>query len=160
MKIPEGISVAVEGKMLIIRGPKGEVKKRISGPDLKIEVAGDEVNVICPDVAIQRTWESVLKNAFKGVEEMYEKKLKMLHAHFPFTVEVKGDKVYFNNFLGEKVPRKARIMEGVEVKVKGREIIIRGCDKEMVGQTAANLRQALKIRNRDPRIFQDGLYPA
>jgi large subunit ribosomal protein L6 len=157
MDIPEGVEVKVEHNVLRVKGPKGEVVKVVKGP-VSISVEGNTVVVRSPDYAIQKTWESVVNNAFKGVLEGYVKRLKMVYAHFPFTVEVKGDKAYISNFLGEKKPRVAKLMPGVKVSVKGKEVVVEGCDKEMVGQTVANLKQALKIRNKDERIFQDGLY--
>jgi large subunit ribosomal protein L6 len=45
-----------------------------------------------------------------------------------------------------------------QVKVQGDEVIITGVNKEDVGQTMANLEQATKIKGRDPRVFQDGIY--
>lgn len=63
-----------------------------------------------------------------------------------------------NNFLGEKQPRVARILEGVTVKIGNDEVILTGIDKEKVGNTAANIERATRITKRDPRVFQDGIY--
>lgn len=62
------------------------------------------------------------------------------------------------NFLGERYPRKAEILETVKVEVKGEIITVTGIDKEKVGQTAANIERATKVKNRDIRVFQDGIY--
>ncbi|MFQ6073567.1 MAG: 50S ribosomal protein L6, partial [Methanosarcinales archaeon] len=60
--------------------------------------------------------------------------------------------------LGEKKPRFAKILENVEVKIDGDEVIITGINIEDVGLTAANIEQATRIKRRDPRVFQDGIY--
>jgi hypothetical protein len=66
------------------------------------------------------------------------------------------------NLLGEKVPRVASLPWSpaeVEVKIGGKsDVSVKGADREKVGQTAANIERACKIKNRDPRVFQDGVY--
>jgi large subunit ribosomal protein L6 len=62
------------------------------------------------------------------------------------------------NFLGEKQPRKAKIVGQTKVEAKGQEMTVSGLSKEEVGQTIANLKSATRIRNRDSRVFQDGFY--
>jgi large subunit ribosomal protein L6 len=84
--------------------------------------------------------------------------MKIVYAHFPMTVKAVGDKVTIENFLGERYPRTAKIVGSAKVQVKGEEVVITGINKEDVGQTMANLEQATKIKGRDPRVFQDGIY--
>jgi len=66
------------------------------------------------------------------------------------------------NLFGEKVPRVAKLPWSpgeVEVKVSNKtDVVVKGIDKEKVGQTAANIERSCKIRNRDRRVFQDGIY--
>jgi large subunit ribosomal protein L6 len=94
----------------------------------------------------------------KGVTEGYEYRMKVVFNHFPIQVKVAGDKVEIGNFLGEKQARIAPIVPGVTVKVQGDELVLTGINRETVGNTAANIEQACKVRNRDPRVFQDGIY--
>jgi large subunit ribosomal protein L6 len=84
----------------------------------------------------------------------------VVYAHFPIKVEVdKGKKIVkISNFLGEKLPRYASIVGDTEVRVEGDRIYIEGISKEDVGQTAANIRLATKIKKKDPRVFMDGIY--
>jgi large subunit ribosomal protein L6 len=85
--------------------------------------------------------------------------MKIVYAHFPMTVKVQGKTVTIDNFLGERSPRVAKIIgDDVKVQVKGDDVTITGINKEHVGQTMANIEQATKIKRRDPRIFQDGIY--
>ena len=78
--------------------------------------------------------------------------------HFPITTKIEGNEFIIKNFLGERKDRKAKILPGVEVKVDGEMITLEGSDKEKTGQTAANIEQATKVRNKDRRIFQDGIF--
>ena len=96
----------------------------------------------------------------KGVTEGYEKKMKIVYSHFPINIEIKDDCVLIKNFLGEKNPRKIKMIKGVTLDVKNPYIFVRGIDKEAVGQMAANLRKSTRIRRLDPRVFQDGIYYA
>jgi large subunit ribosomal protein L6 len=47
---------------------------------------------------------------------------------------------------------------GCKVSVEGEDVVVRGLDKEAVGQTAANIELATKVRRKDPRVFLDGIY--
>ena len=110
--------------------------------------------------AMVGTWAAHIRNMVKGSQENYEYKLKVCFSHFPIKVKVQPDRVIIENFLGERTPRKARIMGAPATKVKsaGEEITVTGPDIEAVSQTAANLEQSCKIRGFDPRVFQDGIY--
>jgi large subunit ribosomal protein L6 len=69
-----------------------------------------------------------------------------------------GDKLEIVNFLGEKKSRYATIDERVKANIGNDEIVLTGIDKEMLGNSSANIEHATKIRKRDPRTFQDGIY--
>ena len=95
---------------------------------------------------------------FKGINEKFAYKLEACNVHFPMTLKIEGNKLAINNFLGEKTPRHAEILPNVDVDIKGQVITLTSHDKEAAGQTAANFEKATKVRNRDRRIFQDGIY--
>lgn len=163
VEIPEGVTVEINGSLVKVKGPKGEVERELSYPGVKIFTEDGKVVVYKDfprrkDIAIARTFSAHIANMIKGVTKGFTYKLKVVYSHFPITVKVQGDKVYIENFLGEKAPRIAEILPGVTVKVMGGEIIVEGIDKEKVGQTAANIEQATRITGRDRRVFQDGIY--
>ncbi|NCN38848.1 MAG: 50S ribosomal protein L6, partial [Candidatus Aenigmarchaeota archaeon] len=85
-------------------------------------------------------------------------KMKIVYSHFPITVKVEGNKILVGNFIGEKIPRVARIIGDAKVEVKGQDIIITGLNKEDVGQTMSSIEQICRITKFDRRIFQDGVY--
>jgi len=84
--------------------------------------------------------------------------MKTVYSHFPIQVKTEGNQVLIANFLGEKKTRKANIRGNSKVTIKGDQVIINGINREDVGQTAANIRMATKIKRFDPRVFQDGIY--
>jgi len=163
VSIPNGVNVQVSGKKVSVKGPKGSVERLFNVKGLVMKVDGGNVLVEKDpksklDVAIVGSVTSHIANMITGVTKGYEKKMQAIYAHFPVSMEVKGDKFIIKNFIGEKKNREARISGSTKIAVKGQEIVISGLNKEDVGQTVANIRAAVKIRNRDPRIFQDGLY--
>jgi large subunit ribosomal protein L6 len=161
--IPEGVEIAQDGSKITVRGPKGEVSRNLSYPGVRIDVDQGKVRV---STEIERkaqkgmagTFASHIRNMIKGVTEGFEYKLKVVYAHFPMSVKVIGREVVVENFLGEKIPRRVKIVGGCEVEVKGSDVYVRGIDIEEVGQTCANIEMLTRVRNRDARVFQDGIY--
>jgi large subunit ribosomal protein L6 len=95
---------------------------------------------------------------FTGVTKGYTYKLKVVSAHFPISIKVKGNEVFIENFYGEKSPRVAKIVGSCKVSVVGDDVIVQGVSKEDVGQTAANIESATTVRRKDQRVFLDGVY--
>lgn len=156
--IPDGVKVSAQQGVVKCTGPKGEIVKAFKPKDLKIIVEGQKITVSSPDRSMANTVEAHLKNMFRGAKDGYVHKLKAIYSHFPLTLEVKGKEILIKNFIGEKQPRKAKVVGSTKVEPKGQEVTVSGPSKEDVGQTIANLKTATKIRKRDSRVFQDGLY--
>ncbi len=163
VEIPDGVKVSYENYMLRVEGPKGKIEREFIHDRLGMRVEDDRVIIYAPlprkkDYALAGTWRAHVNNMFKGVTEGFEYHLKILYAHFPMKVSVKGDRVVIENFLGERSPRYAKIHGDAKVEIKGDTVIVKSVNKEHAGQTAANIEKATRIKNRDPRVFQDGIY--
>lgn len=157
MDIPEGVTIQADGPNVTVKGPKGEVQKTFP-KRTEVKVDGKKAEISSPKLAMKGTAEALMGNMIRGVTEGYSRKLKLLYAHFPITVEVKGSEIAIKNFLGEKQPRRASVAGSTKVAAKGQNIEVSGPDKQAVGQTIANLKRAMKIKKKDGRIFQDGIY--
>lgn len=163
VKIPDGVKVNVNGKVVEVIGEKGRLARDFSSLPVSIQLLGDEIEVSTfwprrKDGACVGTACAHIKNMIKGVKEGFTYKLKIVYAHFPISVKVNDNKIIIENFMGERSSRTAKIIGNVKVSVKGDDIIIQGINIEDVSQTAANIEQATRIKNRDPRRFLDGIY--
>lgn len=165
IEVPEGVVVEIEGSSRIrVKGKLGQVMKDLSHANVKLELASNKILVKLMGrgrraKALIGTIRSIIKNMIVGVTQGFTYKMKIVASHFPITVKVQGDAVYIENFIGERSPRIAKIVgEGTRVEVRGDDVIVKGVDKEAVGQTAANIEQATKVRRKDPRKFLDGIY--
>ena len=160
--IPEGIDVTIDGG-ITVKGSKGELSRKFnySGISINQENGNIVLEANFPkkkDKAMLGTIKSHISNMMIGLTDGFTYNMKIVYAHFPMTVKASGDKVTIENFLGERYPRTAKIVGSAKVQVKGDEVVVTGINKEDVGQTMANLEQATKIKGRDPRVFQDGIY--
>jgi large subunit ribosomal protein L6 len=162
VEIPEGIDVTIDG-VVIVKGNGNEVKRKLFYPTVEIKKEDNTV-VLEPkkfskrEKKIINTFQAHIKNMIKGVQEPFTYRVKVCSSHFPMNVNVDGKTLVVKNFLGEKIPRRSDIREGVNVKIEGDVIVISSPDKEAAGQTAANFEKSTRITNRDRRIFQDGLW--
>ncbi|BBL67525.1 50S ribosomal protein L6 [Methanoculleus chikugoensis] len=163
VEIPPGVDVTLDGGVLTVSGPKGTLVRDMRFPQIGIAVEGGEVVVSTASdkkriLAMTGTIEAHAKNMIQGVVDGYEYRMKVVYSHFPIQLKQQGNRLEITNFLGEKQPRVAKIIEGVTVKLGNDEVTLTGIDKEKVGNTAANIEHATRITKRDPRVFQDGIY--
>jgi large subunit ribosomal protein L6 len=164
--LPKGVSATLAGETLTVKGPGSQLSRRFYHPKVSIRVSdGVILRTEYPrkaDKALIGTWKAHITNMVRGVTKGYEYTMKIVYSHFPIKTSIKSSEgsrqILVENFLGERHPRRAQIMGDTEVKISGDQIIITGYDKERVGQTAANIEQATKIRRYDTRVFQDGIY--
>lgn len=163
LEIPEGIEVKLDNGIFEVTGEKGTIKKKLLNPKIKTEIK-DKTILFNVKKATQRekkqvnTYKAHLRNMFKGVKEGYVYKLRICASHFPMNVSIENNEFVVKNFIGEKTPRTLKLKEGAKVKIDGTEVTVEGPDKELVGQTAADIENLTKRPGYDKRIFQDGIY--
>ncbi len=163
VEIPEGVEGMLDGRLVTIKGEKGELTRDFSHAPIKIQLDGKTVTVQASwprkkEAALVGTIRSHIQNMIKGVTTGFTYKLKIVFSHFPITVKIVGKTLAIENFIGERNPRKAKIMGDSKIIIKGDDIIVQGISLEDVSQTAANIQNSTKIRNKDPRVFLDGIY--
>ncbi|MDD1675340.1 MAG: 50S ribosomal protein L6 [Methanomicrobiales archaeon] len=161
--IPAGVTVTRESRVVKASGPKGTLERDLADPSITIGVEGSEV-IIATDsnrkehIALCGTFAAHIRNMTRGVKDGFTYRMKVVYSHFPIQVKLAGNRLEINNFLGEKNPRFARIESGVKLTLGNDEITLEGTNKESLGTTASNIEHATRIRFRDPRVFQDGIY--
>jgi large subunit ribosomal protein L6 len=163
LPIPEDVTAETDHLDLEVDGPNGTVSRRLWYPDVSVSIEDGAV-VIESDAEDAKTmstlgtFESHVRNMFHGVTDGWEYELEVFYSHFPMQVNVEGDEVLIENFLGERAPRRTEIHGDTEVDVAEEEITVRGPDIEAVGQTAADIEQLTRVTDKDVRVFQDGVY--
>ena len=164
LEIPEGISVALEDRIISVKGKLGTIKKDFTKLPASLTIENNIVKIQPygtrrKDFAISKTAQSVINNMIKGVQNGYKYKMKVVFAHFPITVKVKDGKVYVENFFGERKARISKIVgESTKVAIEGDDVVISGPHLEHVSQTAANIELSTRVKNKDQRVFLDGVY--
>jgi large subunit ribosomal protein L6 len=163
--IPAGVTVTVDAKTnhTTVKGPKGTLARPFRSRDVRVRVDGSQVVVEKElprrkEKAMVGTYAAHIQNMIKGVTNGWTYTMKAVFNHFPIKMTVHGDEFHVENFLGERAPRVARIAPGVKITVKGADVTLEGVDLAVVSQTAANIEGCTKIRNKDVRVFQDGVY--
>lgn len=162
--LSEGVSAEYVGNNLVVKGPKGEISKRLRYPRVDINVEGNEVKISTNYYTkrakkIIHTYRAHVRNLDKGVTEGFTYRLTVVFSKFPVTVEFNAGVFTVKNLLGEKQPRSVSVPDDVKVEIKGgKEIEVTGIDKERTGQVAALLEQTTRITHLDRRVIQDGIY--
>ena len=163
VEIPEGVSVQLEDSKLTVKGPEGELSRDFRLGKVQIKINEKEISIgnksaTKNEKKVINTLRAHIQNMIKGVKEKFVYKLKICYGHFPFTVKQEGNKIKIKNFLGEKFERVVNIPEGIEIEINKEIITVKSTNKELAGQASANFEVATKIRGRDKRKFQDGIY--
>ncbi len=160
VKIVEGVEASIEENKFKVKGPKGELVRSF---DVKIVKEEDKIKISVSnpkrrEAAKVKTIAAHIRNMMKGVKDGFTYKMKVVYVHFPISIKIEEGRVLIQNFLGERKPREAKIVGDTKVTVKGDDVIIEGINIEDVGQTAANIQQATKIKRKDQRKYIDGIY--
>ncbi|WP_067846482.1 50S ribosomal protein L6 [Alicyclobacillus mali (ex Roth et al. 2021)] len=139
--IPAGVEVSVNAGEVTVKGPKGQLARRIH-PDMKVIVQDNQVVVERPSDekvhrALHGTTRSVIANMVEGVTNGYAKNLELVGVGYRATKQ--GNKVTLS--VGFSHPVELPQTEGIELEVPAQNrIVVRGIDKELVGIYAAKVR--------------------
>ena len=139
--IPAGVTIDIaENNTITVKGPKGTLT-RVLSPDMEIKVEGAEVVVNRPNdlkrsKSLHGLTRTLINNMVIGVTSGYEKSLEINGVGYKAAKE--GKKLVLN--LGYSHPINMMDPEGIESSVDNNKIIIKGIDKEKVGQYAAEIR--------------------
>ncbi len=163
IEIPKGVHITMEGRIITVKGPKGEAKKEIRYPQIKFNQEEGKLILSTEKVTKNEkkevnTYAAHIKNMVKGAEHGHVYELKICSGHFPMNVSIVSGELIIKNFIGEKFPRKLKITPGVTVKVEGDKVTVEHVNKETAGQTAASIEKLTRRPGFDTRIFQDGIY--
>ncbi|MDE1829880.1 MAG: 50S ribosomal protein L6 [Thaumarchaeota archaeon] len=163
IEVPDKVKVSERHKILNVEGPLGKTRKNFKKIPVELKVDGKNIVIKSlgtrkRDYAIFKTAESLVNTLIKGVQTGYTLKMKIVYAHFPITVKVKDGSIHVENFQGERAPRVSRIFGNTKVVAKGDDVVITGSVLTDVSQTAASLQQNTKVKNKDSRVFLDGIY--
>lgn len=163
VELPQDVTASFEGRTLVVKGKLGECRKDLLKVNVELAIRGNNVSITPfskkkKDNVVVNTVLSLVNNMVTGVTKGYTYKLKVVYAHFPITVKTKGDQILVENFIGERSPRIAKIVGNCKVSVEGDDVLVKGVSVEEVGQTAANVELATKIKRKDQRVFLDGVY--
>jgi large subunit ribosomal protein L6 len=166
VEIPDGVKISLQYSTVTVEGPLGKLSRDFSHTGLKLILEGNVLKVF--SVNKGRRFKArvgavakLVRNMIEGVLHGYVARLKVVYSHFPVTV--KYDKhtgtVSIHNFMGEKSPRVFKTpFPNVDIQVSGQDITVTGLDKNEVTQVAAMFELATKIKDKDPRIYVDGIY--
>lgn len=139
--LPQGVEVKFDGQNVAVKGPKGEVSGHIPG---MVNVSVEDGKVVFTQIDESResnastgTARALVNDYVKGVTVGFEKKLTLIGVGF--RAQVQGDKL--NLQLGFSHPVVHTMPAGIKCETPSQtEIVIKGADKQLVGQTAAVIR--------------------
>ena len=139
--IPEGVTVTQDGNNVTVKGPKGELTRTFSA-DIKMNIEGNEVTFTRPNDSkemkpIHGTTRANFNNMVVGVSEGFQKALELIGVGY--RAQLQGKKLVLN--VGYSHPVEIEAPAGIEIEVPSNtSVIIKGSDKEVVGELAANIR--------------------
>ncbi|MDD2758277.1 MAG: 50S ribosomal protein L6 [Patescibacteria group bacterium] len=144
-KIPNGVTVEIVGDEVVVKGPKGALRQTIH-PRITIAVNNGEVEFktanenLKKDRALWGTFSALVKNMIEGVVNGYKKELEINGVGFK--ANMKGDVLVLDVGYSHQVEFKSP--EGIKLAVDKNLISVVGIDKQLVGETAAQIRAIRK----------------
>ena len=148
--VPEGVEVKLNGQIVTIKGPKGTLEREIH-KNMKVSIESNIIKIERPDDepenrSIHGLTRTLINNMIIGVKEEFKKELEVNGVGY--RVQKKGNNLVLT--LGYSHPVEVEAPEGITFDVQNQnQIIVRGIDKELVGQTAAVIRT-----KRPPEVYR------
>ena len=148
--VPEGVEVKLDGQNLTVKGPKGTLVKELH-KNMKVNVEANVITVVRPDNepynrSLHGLTRTLINNMIEGTVKGFERKLEVNGVGY--RASKKGTTLVLN--LGYSHPVEMEAPEGITFEVPNpNEIIVKGTDKELVGQTAAVIRT-----KRPPEVYR------
>lgn len=173
LTIPTNVKVHIKSRIVNVEGPRGKLVKDMS--HLSVCFSHPSRNIITielhhgarKNVATLRTVKTLINNLIIGVTKGFKYKMRYVYAHFPINVNIEKNSetglydVEIRNFIGEKIIRRVTMLPGVDVEASKNqkdELQLTGNSLENVSQSAADIQQICRVKNKDIRKFLDGLY--
>ena len=150
IEIPQGVTVTVDGQKVTVKGPKGTLERVVTEP-IKLEVKDNEIKVTRPNDdpknrSLHGLTRTLVNNMVQGTVKEFERKLEI--NGIGYRVQKKGNGIVLT--LGYSHPVEMEAPTGITFDVPSQnEIIVKGIDKELVGQTAAVIRT-----KRPPEVYK------
>ena len=148
--VPAGVEVKLDGQNITVKGPKGTLQREIH-KNMKVKIDGNVINVARPDDetfnrSLHGLTRTLINNMIVGVKEEFKRELEINGVGY--RAQKQGTKLVMN--LGYSHPVTMEAPEGITFDVPNQnEIIVKGMDKELVGQTAAVIRT-----KRPPEVYR------
>lgn len=145
INIPSGVDVKVDNSVILVKGPKGELKQTLHDK-VTVEIKDNIITVKVKNEnnkqerSLWGLFASLIINMITGVTEGFSKELEI--SGVGFKAAATGKKLTLN--VGFSHPVDFAVAEGIDVKVEGNKITVSGIDKQIVGEVAAQIRKVKK----------------
>lgn len=156
IEVPAGVDVTINGNVVNVKGPKGQLSREFH-PEMQIELTDGTVVVTRPSDnkehrSLHGLTRTLIKNMVQGVTEGFTRNLEIVGVGYRAAKQ--GNKLVLS--LGYSHPVEVEPAPGIEIEVPTpTKISVKGIDKELVGQTAANIRD---FRRPEPYLGKGVLY--
>ena len=163
--LPKDVSVTVNDSEVVVKGKKSTLTTPLVD-FVSLDISADSVQVLQTESSKRDNkkarsnhglMRALLNNMVIGVSQGFTKKL--IVDGVGYKADVRGKKLVLN--LGYSHPIEYPFPDGIDIKVESGKnlfVVVSGSNKEKVGQTSANIERCTTVKNRDRRVFQDGIY--
>ena len=149
IEIPAGVTVQVNGNVVTVKGPKGELRQEVN-PVIKVNVEGNKIELTRPDDerqnrAMHGLYRALVHNMVVGVSEGYKKEMELVGVGYRATAtgQVLELALGFSHAIYIKLPKEIKV-EAKSERNKNPLIILESSDKQLLGQVCAKIRSLRK----------------